>query len=233
MRVLDHCSRSLPRPRTLVRREVELAGVLAATGVLTIVAALRSSWLDVADEPLSEVLRGVDARALEAISYLGGTEVYVPAAVIGAALTWRRCRSLATTWLLLTPLSVVVNVGLKVLVDRPRPPMPDTGVALASFPSGHTIHSTIVLGLAVPTVVVLTGRPVSAWLAAPLTVALSLAVGLSRVTLGAHWPTDVVAGYVVGLVLLVGADLVIRLPPELERLSPAPVVAQRHGWSRR
>ncbi len=223
MSLFDHCSSNLPRPRVLLRREVELGAVLALTFVLALVATFREDWLDVVDRPLSEALRDVDSWALSLVSYLGGTEVYVPAAVIGAALTWTRCRSLAVTWLVLTPLSIGVNVLLKIAVDRPRPAMPDTGVSLASFPSGHTIHSTIVLGLLVPTIVVLTGRPVSAWIAAPITIALSFGVGLSRVTLGAHWPTDVVAGYVVGLALLIAADLLIRLPPHLEELTPLPV----------
>ena len=223
MSLFDHCSRNLPRPRILLRREVELASVVALTTVLALVATFREGWLDVVDHPVSDALRDVDSGLLGLVSYLGGTEVYVPAALAGATLTWSRCRSLAVTWLVLTPVSIGVNVLLKHAVDRPRPASPDTGVSLASFPSGHTIHSTIVLGLLVPTIVVLTRRPISAWIAAPITIALSFGVGLSRVTLGAHWPTDVVAGYVVGLALLIGADLLIRLPPHLEELTPIPV----------
>ncbi len=225
MSLFDHCSTNLPRPRVLLRRELELGAVVGLTVALALIATFRDGWLDVIDRPLSEALRDVDSWMLGVVSYLGGTEVYVPAALVGAALTWSRCRSLAVTWLVLTPVSIAVNVLLKVAIDRPRPAMPDTGVSLASFPSGHTIHSTIVLGLLVPTVVVLTGRPISAWVAAPITIVLSLGVGLSRVTLGAHWPTDVVAGYVVGIALLIAADLLIRLPPHLEALTPIPVRA--------
>lgn len=225
MSLFDHCSSNLPRPRLLLRRELELGVVMALTFALALVATFREGWLDVVDEPLSDALRGIDNPALGLVSYLGGTEVYVPAAIIGAALTWSRCRSLALTWIVLTPASIAVNVLLKIAIDRPRPALPDTGVSLASFPSGHTIHSTIVLGLVIPTIVVLTGRPISAWIVAPITVALSFGVGLSRVTLGAHWPTDVVAGYVVGLALLIAADLLLRLPPHLEELSPIPARA--------
>ena len=122
-------------------------------------------------------------------------------------------------------MAAIVNVVTKALIGRPRPDVPDTGVALASYPSGHTIHATIVLGLIPPTLYLLTHRSLSAWISYPLLLAAAIVTGLSRVALGAHWLTDVIAGHLVGLFLLVAADLVVEYHrhdayPRLERLHP-------------
>jgi membrane-associated phospholipid phosphatase len=138
---------------------------------------------------------------------------------------WDRCRSLAIAWPVLGVLAVIVNVVLKAVVDRPRPDDPLTGVNLASYPSGHIIHATVILGLIPPTIYVLTRRPWTVWVSAAVGVVVLLATMFSRVALGAHWPTDVVAGFAVGVALLIVADLVVDLratvhPPQLSKLHP-------------
>ena len=84
----------------------------------------------------------------------------------------------------------------KIVTGRPRP---DAHPALAdvhtlSFPSGHSANSMLVL-LALA-LLLARGRSRPWWIAAAL--ALSVAIGVSRIMLGVHWPSDVVAGWAFG-----------------------------------
>jgi membrane-associated phospholipid phosphatase len=89
--------------------------------------------------------------------------------------------------------------GLKQLLDRPRPPVVDqlVGVGNASLPSGHATMSAAVIGSMV--VLAWSGRRTAARvaiLAAALVWVVS--VGLTRIYLGVHWFSDVIAGWLVG-----------------------------------
>lgn len=135
-------------------------------------------------------------RAMIAISFLGGDGLTVAAVVsLGVFLyfRWRR----ATMWLAITILgAVVLDLSLKYAFHRARPApffvdLPQT----YSFPSGHALFSFCFYGVLAG---LLMGRtksrlaPVLIWLAAAILVA---AIGLSRIYLGVHYPSDVIAGY--------------------------------------
>jgi undecaprenyl-diphosphatase len=105
--------------------------------------------------------------------------VYVAIAVIGAAL---------------------LSAGLKRAFDRPRPDLVPHGqnAYLSSFPSGHSMVAAAVyltLGLVASRFVPRRRLKALLLVAAVL---VSAAVGFSRVYLGVHWPTDVLAGWAVG-----------------------------------
>lgn len=88
------------------------------------------------------------------------------------------------------------------LIDRPRPSPDMVRVAMelqtGSFPSGHVLNLTAIFGFLIFVVIVTVGhtlmrRALAALLAVPV-----LTIGLSRVYDGAHWPSDVLGGYVIG-----------------------------------
>ncbi|MBF6174575.1 phosphatase PAP2 family protein [Nocardia blacklockiae] len=150
--------------------------------------------------------------AVRTVTDLGGTPAMTIVAVVACAwLAWRRrwAEVVVTT-------AVSLGAGLtvfvvKALVGRRRPPVDHLVTETShSFPSGHTLGSTAVLGV-VAAVTMLSLRRRAARVAVGTTVALFvLAVGVSRVYLGVHWPTDVLAGWSFGALWIVAGTVALR-----------------------
>jgi undecaprenyl-diphosphatase len=91
------------------------------------------------------------------------------------------------------------------LWDRPRPTLIADGTAALqahSFPSGHVLLALYVYGMLTWTWVSVTPNRWEQMLAWLLPVAVALAVGYSRLLLGAHWPSDTIGGFLIGAVFL-------------------------------
>ncbi|MCM5570600.1 phosphatase PAP2 family protein [Burkholderiaceae bacterium FT117] len=133
------------------------------------------------------------------------------AGVLALALAWRR-ELRATGWLLAVVVGgAALNALLKHAFERARPSFDALAPRVGdyAFPSGHAANVTLLYGA----IVVLLAcrarnRAVRATVAA-VAVAMVLAVAASRVVLGAHYPTDVVAGVAEGLAWLVLCTLVM------------------------
>jgi len=114
---------------------------------------------------------------------------------------------------------VIAFVGADLIVrfawmlwDRPRPDLILDGAAapgFASFPSGHMTESTAVYGLLAFLWARSSASTAERATAAALAATTILLVGLGRMRIGAHWPTDILAGALVGSVWL--ATLVTAL----------------------
>ncbi|MGW4473444.1 phosphatase PAP2 family protein [Nonomuraea sp. NPDC004354] len=135
---------------------------------------------------------------------------------IAAWLIWKG-RLGAGAW----ALTVIVAGGLlgealKIVIDRARPAFPDpvaTAVGM-SFPSGHALTATLGAGVIVLLLTPrLRGRPVLLVLAWGIAAFLVLSVSYTRVALGVHWVSDVVAGMLLGVAVL--AVLTPTIPPAL------------------
>ncbi len=95
-----------------------------------------------------------------------------------------------------------LSLIVKELFSRPRPALvPHLSVVMtSSFPSGHSLMSAVVyLTLGALLARLAPGRRLKIYCIAMATI-ISALVGVSRVYLGVHWPTDVVAGWALGLV---------------------------------
>ena len=109
-------------------------------------------------------------------------------------------RGLALRLGLWISVGVLLSFALKHLFDRPRPDLVPhlMRVSTASFPSGHAMLSTIVyVTLGATLSQALRGR-LRLYVLLVAVVIASL-VGLSRIYLGVHWPTDVAGGFAVGI----------------------------------
>jgi undecaprenyl-diphosphatase len=137
----------------------------------------------------------VDVTSLGSATVLG----IIVILVCGLFLSFRRWRE-ALVLLLASGGGLVITDLLKDLFQRDRPPAILHAVPAinASFPSGHaTLSATVFLTLGALIAHFAERRRVRVY-ALTAAVILSLAVGCSRVYLGVHWPTDVLAGWCLG-----------------------------------
>ena len=212
--------------RTRVRLLESIAiGAGCVLALLAVVIARHGAPVQALDENLHAWViarRGsLDIAVARAITTGGATAVTLPTLVVVGALAPRGPRAgRARLWaglLLAGSASIGVYVGLALnsWIGRVRPPFVDwaTTAGGPAFPSGHTTAATL---FALACGWALNGRVRPGWPCVALwgtAAAYSLAVGLSRVWLGVHWPTDVVGGwlYAVTWSCLVGAvTLTIR-----------------------
>jgi len=145
-------------------------------------------------------------------SRFGSTPSLIVIALVAAALlAWRGRRRDSLLVVGASAGVFVLGPILKLIVERPRPPVNQYLVRIDSwsFPSGHSLNSMVVIGL----LTVLAARE---WpgLRRVLSIAtgafLVLLVGFSRVYLGVHWPSDVLAGWLIGAVWVAGCVTLAR-----------------------
>lgn len=137
------------------------------------------------------------------ITALGSYVVLGLMTIACAGYLWmRKHRGVLVLLVVATVGGLVVSLGLKNLFSRPRPEFASgtSHVMTASFPSGHAMLSAVVY----LTVAVLLARTTSHYRFRVYYLAVGLIltglVGLSRIYLGVHYPTDVLAGWSFGLV---------------------------------
>lgn len=197
-----------------------VAGLVVAGAVVTAMAG--DGFLDLAERVYehSSQLEQVDAQIHDlarttrtpgattffmAVTFLGdpatlGVVVLIAALILGVRKRWRWLAYLIVT----TGGGALLNLELKLFFSRARPNLAE---ALRrahgySFPSGHAMGSTIILGALAYLLVrsAHSWRVRSAVIAAAITLALSIAA--SRVYLGVHWVSDVGAGLTAGILWL-------------------------------
>ncbi len=178
------------------------------------------------DRSLANDVYRLDSGALTVVmivlTYLGTDPVLF--LIAGVAIIWsRRHGRRRQGWILLGAALVarVAGIVLKFVLMMPRPtlkapPWPLHALHGYGYPSGHALMSMVILGL-VAVGVCRYGNKVArraAVIGAPILIG---GIGLSRVYLGLHWPNDVLGGYLVGLVIVVGALAIDRAGIEPRR----------------
>lgn len=153
------------------------------------------------------------SHVMVAITTLGATPVLAGLALV-TALYLALSRHPATAGLLVAAVTsgLLVHSLLKRIFDRDRPDIVEhlVDTHTSSFPSGHAFNATMVY-LLLGTVVAQTERLLP-WRVQLMTLAGALAffIGFSRLYLGVHWPSDVLAGWCGGIVWAIGWSLILR-----------------------
>ncbi|HEY0778284.1 MAG TPA: phosphatase PAP2 family protein [Gemmatirosa sp.] len=194
-----------PAPLTAARRPSVAAGVTAAVAL----AAVAALGADVYDRPPGPFDARTETWALahrtrtvlvafEWITRIGEPAVVFMFAVLVAVWLWWTGARRGAAMLVAAPASAILVFNLiKQLVHRARPA---GGLLLRaatySFPSGHAAVSAAAFGT-LGLVLAREGR-LSRPIAGLLAVGCPLVIGLSRIYLGAHWATDVLAGWCLG-----------------------------------
>jgi undecaprenyl-diphosphatase len=221
---------------------------LRALVALALIAGGLWGFIELADEVAEGSTREIDERILIALrvmsdlsdpvgprwleemmrdfSALGSVGVLVLATLAAVGfLMLAQLRRAAVVVLIAIGSGVLVSMLLKLGFNRPRPDLVAHGtlVSSASFPSGHSMMSAVVyltLGSLVARVV--PGTRLRIYIVA-VAVLLTLLVGVSRVYLGVHWPTDVLAGWLAGAVWAIACAVV------MERLQQRHAIEQADG----
>ena len=199
------CSRPMGARFISDRRSVTKgAGALALAlfCVLLIAFAQRFGWLDeinvglmtLAGEGRDTGPGGTVTMVMRLASAIGGTLGRITLlAVVLAPLIWAGHRRSAMWLAGMMAVGTLLNLALKQAFAAPRPDLlPHLDIVHTySFPSGHSAGNMMFFGA----LAMLAGRRGAYWGAA----VVILLIGVSRVWLGVHWPSDVLAGWVEGL----------------------------------
>jgi undecaprenyl-diphosphatase len=172
------------------------------------------------------------------ITLLGTGIVVMMTVVVAGLFLWLTDHRFSALLLVLATWGgVAINQILKSSFDRPRPQVFEWGahVLTSSFPSGHAMSATIVYGTVAYLAARLQKRRLARWITLGVAALLILLICISRLYLGVHYPSDVVAGVVVGvawtafcMALLEGIQVFGKLyrPEILEHEEPAPEPAE-------
>lgn len=196
--------RALP-PRTLA---LFGAAIVASIGFAILAAEVRAGALDRLDRAVELAIHRLDARpsdaAMEAASLIGSNRVLLPAVAAVIALAIRMRRRAVAILLMIDTIAVIAAYGaLKLMFSRERPRLFDK-IALPtgySFPSGHAMSALGIYGVIAAALIALHPRARRPVIAAAI--ALIALIGLSRIYLGVHWPSDVIGGFLAGVPPLV------------------------------
>lgn len=123
--------------------------------------------------------------------------------VFAAFLAWKREWYWIAFIALAVPCGMLLNTLTKLAFSRARPSFDDPLVTLStySFPSGHTMASTLFYGTLAAFLMPRVWKPMRAWVVAAA-IAMVALVGFSRIYLGAHYFTDVMAAAAQGVAWL-------------------------------
>ena len=155
---------------------------------------------------LVETLRTPELdQVMYALTYLGSVRVVLTLAVVAAivAVLAGRYTDVVLLFLALAASELFV-LATKALVARPRPPFEDARIVQTgfSFPSGHAALAAFYGTLAYLLIRTLRPEALKVFVGS-VAALLVVAIGVSRVYLGVHYPTDVLAGWTLGVFWLV------------------------------
>ncbi|WP_138760220.1 phosphatase PAP2 family protein [Modestobacter altitudinis] len=209
--------------RFTTRALLGLAGVvLGAVPFLVLLVLVQSHWAplagldgDVAGR-LNEVVSTSPATVgvLSVLTDLGGTGTAVFLHLVLAGFLWVRGRRRLTCFVVASGVGLALIVPLaKALVDRARPVVASPVVDLpsnASFPSGHAMTSLVTWGVLACVLAPGVGPRARPWVFVVASVVV-VVVGLTRLALGVHFVTDVLAGWAIGLAWLAACTSAFRV----------------------
>jgi membrane-associated phospholipid phosphatase len=192
------------RAHRLLAWRYQIGLIVAALGFGVLAFLARTVWYFPIDLAVTRAIQGIDIPWLDtllgAVTWVGfppQSNVIFGAVILALFIAGYRTMTAfaaigsAGLWFLVTP-----------LVGRPRPSPELVEVAIqlptGSFPSGHAVNLTAIFGFLIYLAILLIAsvslrRMLVAILALPI-----LLIGVARIEDGAHWPSDVLGGYMLG-----------------------------------
>ena len=189
--------------KQLILTTAFLIAAILSTGAVIQDYFIGEPWLA---RNIQETSAGPWEETMEVVSFIGQNYILIPLALLLFAwFLWKNHRA-ETLVVVAALISLAINPVLKIVVNRPRPP--DDLVSVwgnfdgVGFPSGHAFSAVVLFGLLYYLVPLLVRWKAAAYLARGSLIMLILLIGISRVYLGAHWPSDVLGGVTYGTIML-------------------------------
>jgi membrane-associated phospholipid phosphatase len=142
------------------------------------------------------------------ISYPGAFPYCITFSLLVGLIFWLFKKKIEALFIIIVPyIGVCISYTLKFLIDRPRPV---DDLLENSFPSGHTIYTSILMGLIIyflPQFVKNKIACITLQTVAGLVIAL---MGFSRLYLQQHWLSDIISSLIIGILVLVPAIILYK-----------------------
>jgi membrane-associated phospholipid phosphatase len=200
---------------------------IVVSAILFILAM--NAFVELTDELAENELLGVDKSVTEFIisfrsdgltkyftfaTHLGDRNAYIIFTILLASYYLIKHRSwkfiLQTTLVLL--LATLSNIVLKQVINRARPSLEHlVTVNTLSYPSGHSMSAMAYYGFLIYLCLRYNMRRWVRYLFVAILILLILSIGVSRIYLGVHYPTDVAAGFIGGLIWVAFCAVVFNL----------------------
>lgn len=221
---------SLFKGKYIMEAETKKAGILAMSLMVGLRIAILFIWVFVklAEEVLEDNLERFDnsiigffeslqTSALDTIytliTELGSVWFVASASVVVVLLLWFKAKDKWATLLFIIAIggNGALTWLLKQIYERGRPSINEAIDAVGfSFPSGHSMGSLVFYGFLIYLVLRSNQRKAVKIGASMALVVLVLLIGTSRIYLGAHFPSDIIAGYIAGTIWLVVCILALE-----------------------
>ncbi len=192
------------------------------------------------DRVILEAVRSAELPLLDllcqSLDFLGDRWMIIASILALSVVLWvRGRRAEALACLLIIPLELM-TLGLREVIDRPRPippffPRSDVMTGSPGFPSGTTLHALLFFGFITYIVHVCVRRVKLRLALQGALVAVIVVISYSRVYVGAHWPSDILGAWLYGglflwFIVAVGLPAIGRLrcesPPSLRQAKGRP-----------
>jgi membrane-associated phospholipid phosphatase len=207
----------------------KIASLIATVGIVGLITCLLIIYLvaEISDEVLEREAFAFDKtillwihsfanpildRLMHLVTSLNNPDlVSIVAGVALILLLWKRCYPEAKIFAIDCSGGVILSYGLKSVFGKTRPDLWQSPIREVSYsyPSGHALGSTVLYGFLA--YLFATRFPQFSGLIYLLAVVLIGAIGLSRLYLGVHWPTDILGGYGIGFLWLTFCTTMLKL----------------------
>lgn len=197
-----------------------LVGLLFIIAFLSLLLEIARHHLETFDTTIIAWVYAFRSESLTEVmkffTFLGGEVFLISGILMFLALIYRKHKISFFNFCVLLVFGTVINLLLKFIYQRPRPDyLPMLFESTYSFPSGHAMNSFIFYSL-VGYFIIRNTKNKSVWIVTVVSLSLLIfIIGLSRIYLGVHYPSDVLAGYLSGILWLLLIVVVERTAHKL------------------
>lgn len=146
---------------------------------------------------------------MQFFTFIGIDGILAPSVLIPVFLYWKKRKYEAILFIVMIGMGAILNTLLKVITQRPRPTFEPLAIEPSlSFPSGHSMNSFIFFTTLAYFYYHFMHKRRSGLLAFFAAAVIILCIGITRIYLGVHYPSDVLGGYIAGLIWLLFVFLI-------------------------